>query len=146
MGKFDFEFPAELTRQLERMENYDSIAPRILNATITILERNVKKELGKHTRTKELLNSIKVSKPKKNQYGWFVCVRPTGKSETIMIDGKVYNRKEPESNMKIMTILEYGSPSQKRPPIPIMTKATNDSRPEVERRMQEEYEKAVSGG
>lgn len=145
MGKFDFEFPSELTRQLERMENYDSIAPRILNATITILERNLKNELAKHTRTRIMLNSVKKTSAAKNKYGWFICVRPTGMSKSYMDDkGIVRERKEPVRNMEILAHMEYGT--SKQSPVPVLTKANNDSRPEVERRMQEEYEKAVSGG
>lgn len=144
MGKFDFDIPADLIRQLEKLENYDNIAPKILNATVGILTDAVKKECEKHARTRTMLNSIKKTSSKKNYLGWYICVRPTGKSDIYMTeDGKIHQRKEPVRNMEVMAHAEYGTRHQ--PPTPILTKANNDARDDVVRKLQQEYNKAIQG-
>lgn len=129
MGKFDFEFDSELVRQLERLSNFDEIAPKILDETVPILEKYVKSETAKHNRTKDMLNSIKKTKANKNKYGWFVTVRPTGKDRKGV------------RNMEKMAHAEYGT--SKQPPTPILTKALNDARQEVTDKMQEIFNEVV---
>lgn len=129
MGKFDFEFDSELVRQLERLGNFDEIAPKILDETVPILEKYVKSETAKHNRTKDMLNSIKKTKANKNKYGWFVTVRPTGKDRKGV------------RNMEKMAHAEYGT--SKQPPTPILTKALNDARQEVTDKMQEIFNEVV---
>lgn len=144
MGKFDFEFDTELVRQLERLENFDEIAPRILDESVPILERHVKRELANHRRTSTLLNSVKKTKANKNRYGWFVTVRPTGTSKIYMDDkGVIRKRKKPVRNMEILAHAEYGT--SKQSPVPILTKALNDARQEVTDKMQEIFNEVVEG-
>lgn len=131
MGKFDFNFDQELTRQLERLENYDEIAPRILNGAVVILQKRVMSECANHVQTADLLNSIKKTTADKNKYGWYVCVRPTG------VDGKGVR------NMEKLVYAEYGT--SKQSPTPILTKATKDSESEVADRMQEIFNEVVGG-
>ncbi len=143
MGKFDFYFDERLTRQLEKLANFDEeIAPRVLNESVPILESYVKKEAAKHKRTGILVNSIKKTKAIKNKYGWFVSVRPTGMSKEVMgEDGVVRPRKEPVRNMEVMAHLEYGTSEQE--PIPILTKALKDAESEVAEKMQEIFNEVV---
>lgn len=129
MGKFDFNFDAEFTRQLERLENYDEIAPEILNSVAPILEKKVRDETAKHKDTGDMLKSIRTTKASKNKYGYFVMVRPTGKD------------RKGNRNMEKMAHLEYGT--SKITPKPIMTKAINDARQVVNEAMQEEFKKVV---
>ena len=116
-------------RQLERLSNFDEIAPKILDETVPILEKYVKSETAKHNRTKDMLNSIKKTKANKNKYGWFVTVRPTGKDRKGV------------RNMEKMAHAEYGT--SKQPPTPILTKALNDARQEVTDKMQEIFNEVV---
>jgi len=129
MGKFDFEFDPELVRQLERLENFDEIAPKILDGAVPILERSVNKEVSKHKITGDLAGSIKKTKANKNQYGWFVTVRPTGKDRKGV------------RNMEKLVYAEYGTSQQS--PTPIITKALNDARSEVENKMQEIFNEVI---
>jgi HK97 gp10 family phage protein len=130
MGKFDFQFDAELTRQLERLENFDEIAPKILDGATPILEGHIKGEVSKHKKTGDMYNSIKPTKASKNEYGWFTVVRPTGKDKNGV------------RNMDKLAYLEYGT--SKEAPTPVLTKAVKDAEPEVTEKMLELFNEAVS--
>jgi hypothetical protein len=134
MGKFDFQFDEELTKQLERLEDFDNIAPKLLDGAVVILENRVRNEVAKHKQTGDLYNSIKASKATKNKYGWHVCVRPIGRD------------RKGTSNMEKLAHLEYGYKSKygkQISPKPILTKAINDAKEEVEVKMQEIFNEEV---
>ena len=143
MGKFDFEVDQDFVKKLLELSDPDEYVPQILDSAIPILEESVKSELSKHKRTSQLINSVKKTKASKSPNGgYFVCVRPTGKSDSY-IDGKGVLRKYkvPVRNMEILAHLEYGTSKQK--PTPILTKAYKDSYNEVMAKMQEEFGKVV---
>ena len=143
MGKFDFEIDQDFVKKLLELSDPDEYVPQILDSAIPILEESVKSELSKHKRTSQLINSVKKTKASKSPNGgYFVCVMPTGKSDSY-IDGKGVLRKYkvPVRNMEILAHLEYGTSKQK--PTPILTKAYKDSYNEVMAKMQEEFEKVV---
>ena len=143
MGKFDFEIDQDFVKKLLELSDPDEYVPQILDSAIPILEESVKSELSKHKRTSQLINSVKKTKASKSPNGgYFVCVRPTGKSESYL-DGKGVLRKYkvPVRNMEILAHLEYGTSKQK--PTPILTKAYKDSYNEVMAKMQEEFGKVV---
>lgn len=129
MGKFDFQIDPEFTKQLERLANFDKIAPKVLDGAVPILERHVKSETAKHKRTGDMVDSVKKTRAIKNKYGWFVTVRPTGVDRNGV------------RNMEKMAHAEYGT--SKQPPTPILTKAINDATPEVTEKMQEIYNEEV---
>lgn len=143
MGKFDFEIDKEFIKKLEQLAEPDDYVPQILDATIPILEQSVKQECSKHNRTSQLTESIKKTKASKSPNGgYFVCVRPTGKSTTYKDSkGKTRTYKIPVRNMEIMAHLEYGTSKQR--PTPILTKAYKDSYNSIMARLQEEYNKVV---
>lgn len=129
MGKFDFEIPADFIKQLGRLADVDRIAPQMLNEALPILERNVKSEVSKHVVSGDLLKSIKMSKAKKNKYGYYASVRPTGTD------------KKGVRNMEKMVYLEYGT--SKQPARPTLTKAIKDSEKAVLDKMQEVFNREV---
>lgn len=131
MSKFDFQLDPELTRQLEKLADYDSFAPKILDGVIPILERRVKAEVARHKVSGDLYASIKKMKAFKNKYGWFVCVTPTGTDEKGV------------RNAEKLAYLEYGTSKQEAKPV--LTKALNDSRDEVTEKMQELFNEIVEG-
>lgn len=142
MGKFDFEIPQDFIKQLGRLEDVDRVAPKMLDAAAPILERHVKAECAKHKRTGTMVDSVKKTKAKSGKKGYYVTVRPTGKStKYIDKDGKLRTRKVPVRNMEIMAHIEYGTKNQA--PKPILTKAVKDATPEVLRKMQEVFEREV---
>lgn len=131
MGKFDFDFDNEITRQLEKLSNYDEIAEKMLSEAVPKIEENVKKEVAKHQVSGEMLESIKSSKPKKNQYGWFVTVFPSGKDKKGVRNGEK------------LAYLEYGTANQSAQPV--LTKAINDSRAAVNKILQDIFNREVGG-
>ena len=144
MGKFDFEIDQDFVKKLLELSDPDEYVPQILDSAIPILEESVKSELSKHKRTSQLINSVKKTKASKSPNGgYFVCVRPTGKSDSYL-DGKGVLRKYkvPVQNMEILAHLEYGTSKQK--PTPILTKAYKDSYNSVMAKMQEEFGKVVA--
>lgn len=149
MGMFDFHFDSELVRQLERLENFDEIAPRMLEEAIPILEKHVKREVAKHKDTGDLLNSIKPTTVDKNAYGWFICVRPTGYAKQTSWryvnskKGRTAGRTYRLRNMEKLVYMEYGTSQQSA--TPVLTKALNDARSEVESKMQEIFNEVVDG-
>lgn len=143
MGRFDFE-DTEMLRLLERLNNYDEIAQEILEESVPVLTKNLKAELQKHKRTGIMLGSIKASGAKKNAYGWYITVRPTGYSRKYMDNnGKVHDRKEGQKvrNMALLAHMEYGTREQ--PATPVIQKVHNDSRDEVHKIAQEVFEREV---
>ena len=140
MGKFEFQMDPEFVRMLERMGDIDVLAPKVLEGAAPILKAHVIAETDKHheySKDYELVKSIKSSKAFKNKYGWYLSVRPTGTDKSGV------------RNMEKMAHLEYGYYSHKNKiriqPIPILTKAINDAKSEVERRMQQIFEEEVNG-
>lgn len=130
MGKFDFEVSPELVKLLSRLGNVDEYAPRMINGAMPILEANLKKELGKHKRTGEMLYSVKKTRARKMKNGgYFATVRPTG------VDRKGVR------NMEKLAHAEYGT--SKQAPTPILTKAINDSKGPVTAKMYEIFEEVT---
>jgi len=132
MGKFDFEIPTDFIKQLGKLADVDRIAPQMLDEALPILERNVKSEVSKHVVSGDLLKSIKMSKAKKNKYGYYASVRPTGTD------------KKGVRNMEKMVYLEYGT--KKQPARPTLTKAIKDSETAVLDKMQEVFNREIGGG
>lgn len=131
MGVLDFEFDSNLTRQLEKLADYDKIAEKMLTEGIAIIESNVRREVANHIHTGDLEKSIKVTKPKKNQFGWYSTVLPTGKD------------KKGVRNVEKLIYLEYGTANQA--PRPTMTKAVNNSKAAVNNKLQEIFDREVGG-
>jgi len=138
MAKFTFNFDTELTKQLERMADYENIAPKLLKGAVPILKKRVIEETDKYheySQDKELVSSIKETAPKENKNGWFISVRPVGTDS----DGV--------RNMEKMAHLEFGYNSKLGKHIsakPILTKALNEARDEVTEKMQELFNEVVN--
>jgi HK97 gp10 family phage protein len=129
MAKFDFQIPTDFIKQLGKLADIERVAPQMLNEALPILERNVKSEVSKHVVSGDLLKSIKMSKAKKNKYGYYASVRPTGTD------------KKGVRNMEKMVYLEYGTSKQASKPT--LTKAIKDSEKAVLDKMQEVFDREV---
>ena len=142
MAKFDFEIPADFIKQLNNAAAIDEFGGKMIDEAMPIVERNLKKELEKHRRTGNMINSVKIKKASKNKYGWFGVVRPTGLSKTYKsVKGEIVKRKVPVRNMEILAHLEYGTKHQS--PKPVLTKVIRDSESAVIRKMQEVFDREV---
>jgi HK97 gp10 family phage protein len=129
VGKFDFQISPEFIKQLGNLADVDRVAPQMIDEAMPILESNLKKELSKHKRTGDMLNSVKKTKAGKNTYGYFATVRPTGVDEKGV------------RNMEKLAHAEYGT--SKQVPTPILTKSIKDSETSVLNKMQEVFEREV---
>ncbi len=130
MAKFDFNIPPEFIKQLGKLADVERIAPKMIDESMPILESNLKKELAKHRRTGDMVNSVKKTKAGKTKKGgYYAVVRPTGKDRNGV------------RNMEKLAHAEYGT--KKQVPTPILTKAIKDSEKPVLEKMQQIYEREV---
>lgn len=129
MGKFDFQIDPAFLKQLGRLADVERVAPKMIDEAMPMLEGNVKSEVGKHKRTGDMVKSVKKTKAKKNKYGYYAVVRPTGKDRNGI------------RNMEKLAWAEYGTSQQSA--TPMLTKAIKDSEPAVLKKMQETFEREV---
>ena len=132
MARFDFDVPDDFIRQLGNLTDVDRYAPQMIDEAVPILERYVKAETERHKVSGDMYKSIKHTKA--GAYtggGYYATVRPTGKDRKGV------------RNMEKMAYLEYGT--SKQPATPVLTKAMNDSEPEVLAKMQEVFDRESSG-
>lgn len=130
MAKFDFIIPDDFVRSLGRYADVDRIAPLMIDEAMPILEKAVVKELGKHRRTGDMVNSVKKTKAGKNKAGnYYAVVRPTGKDRNGV------------RNMEKLAHAEYGTAKQAA--TPILTKAISDSQQAVQDKMREVFEREM---
>ena len=114
---------------LKKMDMYDTVAPKLLNGSIGILENNLKKEVEKHKKTGQLHKSIRSKKAMKNKYGWYATAAPQGTDSNGV------------RNMEKLAYLEYGTSNQ--PATPCIAPSVNRSLSAVEERMQQIFNESV---
>ena len=51
----------------------------MLEESVPILEKSVKRQCMKHKDKGDLVESVKKTGANRNKYGYYICVRPTGK-------------------------------------------------------------------
>lgn len=128
MAQFQFDFD-ELEKQILSLDNFDEVAPKIIEASIPTLKKNVIAECQRHKDTGSMVGSIKETKSKKGKNGWFSVVRPTG------TDAKGVR------NMEKLAHAEYGT--SKQAPTPILSVAVSKSEKPIAEIMQEVYNKEI---
>lgn len=132
MASFRFEIPDELTKRLERLQNTDEIAPKMIDAGIPIVKDELVRRADAHKRTGAMSGSIKPTQPKRTGSGHSAVVRPTGR------DGRGTR------NMEKMMYLEYGTSHQRATPVIAPTVAATES--SVIEAMREVFNKEVGDG
>jgi HK97 gp10 family phage protein len=142
MARMTVYSPDTLINQLARIGNIDSIAPKILDAGITPLEKEIKKNAHKHHETGAMALSLKRKKPKKGKDGnW---------SQKVQFDG--YDKSRPATasdprgvpNARKAMSLEYGTSKQQATPFirPAVVSTENQCIDE----MQEAFNREVDKG
>lgn len=133
MANFEMAGFEDLLKQIEQASNLDNIAPEIINEALPILEESLKntvqQEADKGYATGEMAESIKKSRAKRNQYGYFGIVRPTGKD------------KKGVRNMEKLAYLHYGTSKQQARPV--VTKAVFHAERGIIAKMQECFNRMV---
>lgn len=144
MSDFIVDFPDDFMADLLRSD-FDEIAAEAceeaapeLKATMSAAIRSVM--VSKHADS-ELINSIKVSKPKKAKNGaTIVNVGPSGTSKNYYRAGSKRERL-PVTNVMKAVWLEHGRQGQ--PARPFLATATNNAREIIMKKMQEIYDRKV---
>lgn len=132
MAKFNIEGIDDLMKELSYLD-CEKIAPSMLKEAEPILTKEVKEKIRPHKETGDMYNSIKSTGAQRSQNGYYLCVRPTGKS-TRKGKGK---RKVPVKNMDKLAWLEYGTSAE--PARPVLTAATHAAEEPVLKKMQEVF-------
>lgn len=78
MAKFSCDIDEELYEKLRRADNVDELAPKMLENAIGIVVNRMASYLSQFNDTGAMVKSIKPTKAKKNQWGWYISARPTG--------------------------------------------------------------------
>lgn len=126
----NYNFDTDFLRTLTNLEDIENITAKMLKAGGEVLVENEKKAI-EHIQTGDMKKSIKATSVKKNQYGQYVVVRPTGKSTTyIDRHGETKERKTPVRNMEKFVYNEYGTSQQSAHPI--QKQVVNMSQSELE--------------
>ena len=114
MAKFEVNIPTDLMREIEKLNNTDAMIKELLESEDVSrpLVDSFVGELQNHKDTGALIGSVK-KLVKKNKYGWFMVVRPTGKD------------KKGVRNMEKLMTLEFGSKTQ--PARPLVDRATKNA-------------------
>lgn len=144
MPELKLDFSNDIFKDFAKLGNSAELAGKMLKAASPIVVKAMKSELSVHSRTGELVNSIKATKPKKNKSSDnYVVVRPTGNSTTVIAqNGKTYTRKNKVRNMEKFASLEFGN-SQGQKPTPVIEKVVKSTEGAVLAKMTEVYNKEV---
>ncbi len=129
MASFTFDFPKDLDNQLLALQRAgeDAAVGRVLTAGGVEVEKQMKSQLASHRDTGSMVNSVKTTKATKNDKGYFVVTRPTGK------DAKGVR------NMEKLAYLHYGTSKQRA--TGIVTKIVNRAETPAVKAMQAAFEK-----
>lgn len=134
MARFDIQGIDDLMKDLDYLE-MERIAPKMLEEAGPILEKEVKDKIRPHKDTGDMYQSIKSTGSQRSRDGYYLSVRPTGKS-TMKGTGK---RKEPIRNMEKLAYLEYGTSNEAARPV--LTAAVNAAEDKVIKKMQEVFDR-----
>ena len=154
MAKLELELNDDLEKQLAILSRSDEIIEDILTAASKPLERALKQECGKHSRTGQLANSIKAGNVKKFKNGGsFIEVAPTGNRKEYQgkngkqykyKNGKQYKYKKATTNYELLAHLEYGT--AKQPKTPLIENAVKQSERQCNEIMQQKFNEYMQKG
>lgn len=129
MAGLNINSPDGLMRQLEQLAEVDAYAPRIIDAVLPTVAGAIRSGYGSHSVSGSLEGSVKVGKAKKNQYGYFGAVSPSGTDEKGV------------RNAEKAAYLEYGTSDQAS--TPVILPAVNSCESQVLETMQAEFDRMV---
>lgn len=134
MADFQFDIKGgldDLLAELDAMD-LDRVAPMMLEESVPILEEEIKAKASAHRDTGDMVRSIKSNKPRLNDAGYYINVRPTGKDEKGV------------RNMEKMAYLEFGAPGHNQAATPVLTPAVRKAEPEVLDKMQAVFDRETT--
>lgn len=110
MAKFTVDFPDSFEKQIEALERAgkETAIKNMLAAGGECVEKEMKTQCQNHRQSGEMIESIKTTKPKKNERGYFTVTRPTGKETREGKNGRTHTVR----NMEKLAYLHYGTTKQ----------------------------------
>lgn len=148
MAKFEIRGLDDMMQALNALE-VEEVAAKMLEESVPILEQEVKKEVSRHKDTGDMYESIGSTGARRNQRGYYICVRPTGYASAKKWrnartkGGKRAGKKVRVRNMGKMVYLEYGTSKQRA--TPVLSRATRRAEKDVISKMQEVFNREVDG-
>lgn len=127
MAQFELEGIDDLMKDLDMLDA-ERIAPLMLEEAVPVLKESVIRKASGHKDTGDMVSSIKETKVRRNQEGYYIAVRPTGKD------------KKGVRNMEKMAALEYGVDGR-QPATPVLTPAVHEAETPVLEKMQEVFDR-----
>lgn len=149
MAEFDVHGFENLLTELDRLGRFDEVAPKMMNAGMEILQKEVIAEASKHKDTGEMVGSIKQTGLTRYTNGdYYMCTRPTGYASgkkwrnSRRSHGEGSGRRRLR-NMEKLVYLEYGVKG--RPATPVIKTAVIRSEQGVIQAMRKVFENEVGG-
>lgn len=134
MAEFDVHGFETLFAELDRLGKSESAAPKMMEAGMKVLQKEVITAASKHKDTGEMVASIKPTGLTRSADGsYYMCTRPTGYA----------SRKQKIRNMEKLVYLEYGVKG--RPATPVIKSAIVKAEPGVVQAMRRVFEQEVTG-
>lgn len=139
MAKFTCDFPVELETQLLALERagQEETVKKILEAGGERVTAEMKSQCSAYRETGKMTESIRATRAKKNEKGYCVVVRPTGKETRKMKNGKTHTVR----NMEKLVYLHYGTSRQRA--TGIVTRVANKARVPTLEAMQAVFNREV---
>jgi hypothetical protein len=135
-----FDIPEDYLKELTD-NNFDDIAPQMLETVLPILETSIRRHLTSviEKGTGDLVKGISVTKPKKTQTdAWITNVYIKGESNHHYLGSTTHNRKYPVSNALKAIWLNYGRANQTARPW--LDPAVNSCQSEILEKLQKKWE------
>lgn len=129
MAKFQTYFDDDLIQQLEALNDFESLAKRLLKVAEPIIMAEFQRQLYNHRDTGALYSSLKPKIGKAKNGAYYLSVRPVGKDN------------KGERNMLKLMVLEFGKTGQA--PKPVLTTTMKNVESRVLEAMRREWEKIV---
>ncbi len=154
MAQFDVQGVDSLLSKLDRLGRFEEVAPKMMEAGMEALQKEVVAEASKHKDTGEMVASIEPTGLTRTTEGvYYMCTRPTGYASGKGRKRKWKNARKGKGegsgqtrvrNMEKLIWLEYGVKG--RPATPVITNAVIRAEPQVVQAMREVFERQVGGG
>lgn len=146
MAIMEVEFPEDLLGDFLNQDT-EELCKEMVDAAAPIMEESMKKEIKNvlgHEGDSELVNSVKAGKAKMAKNNAIIAnVGPKGNSTNFYYKGNKKGRKYTVSNVLKAIWLNYGRMGQ--PARPFLTRATNNAKEAVLKKMQEVYDQKTGG-
>lgn len=139
MASWTFQNADDFLADLSKLENTETIFPKMLEEAAPIVAEKMKTALATHKQTGAMINSVKPSKTKNAKNGGkYLVISPTGSSKKQLDkNGREVTRKTAVRNMEKLAILEYGKDGQAA--TPVIASVVSATAEAVQNKMEEVY-------